>query len=212
MPSKINIWEPAPYIVKDIELADWGRKDDVMMSYAYFGWVFDRLTDDPATCIPASQANLGGFGTIPTEAASLLVPKQFVGFFNGLVNLALVAQTHLDVTPLDLACVRLATSDIPMPGGYEADGNGGGSTVYHLREGVERFMITDINNPAGSAHAQSVIYMIFDAFSSDVATFNHAPGGCNILYMDGHVAFQKYPADQPVNKGMALLIGALVNE
>ena len=27
MPSKINIWEPAPYIVKDIELADWGRKE-----------------------------------------------------------------------------------------------------------------------------------------------------------------------------------------
>jgi adenosylhomocysteinase len=27
MPLKINIWEPAPYIVKDIELADWGRKE-----------------------------------------------------------------------------------------------------------------------------------------------------------------------------------------
>ena len=27
MPSKITIWEPAPYIIKDIELADWGRKE-----------------------------------------------------------------------------------------------------------------------------------------------------------------------------------------
>ena len=27
-------------------------------------------------------------------------------------------------------------------------GNSGGSTVYRLREGIERFMITDINNPA----------------------------------------------------------------
>ncbi|HOZ46621.1 MAG TPA: hypothetical protein PLO37_11195 [Candidatus Hydrogenedentes bacterium] len=23
--------------------------------------------------------------------------------------------------------------------------------------------------------------------------FNHAPGGCNILYMDGHVEFARYP-------------------
>jgi len=23
--------------------------------------------------------------------------------------------------------------------------------------------------------------------------FNHKPGGCNVLYMDGHVEFRKYP-------------------
>lgn len=28
-------------------------------------------------------------------------------------------------------------------------GNGGGTTVYRVREGVERFLITDINNPGG---------------------------------------------------------------
>ena len=27
MPSNINIWEPAPFIVADINLADWGRKE-----------------------------------------------------------------------------------------------------------------------------------------------------------------------------------------
>ena len=30
-------------------------------------------------------------------------------------------------------------------------GNGGGTTIYRLREGIERFMITDINNAAASA-------------------------------------------------------------
>ena len=25
-----------------------------------------------------------------------------------------------------------------------------------------------------------------------VAVFNHVPGGANVLYMDGHVEFQKY--------------------
>jgi len=30
--------------------------------------------------------------------------------------------------------------------------------------------------------------------------FNHVPGGANVLYMDGHVGFQKYPQiDPPIN-------------
>jgi prepilin-type N-terminal cleavage/methylation domain-containing protein/prepilin-type processing-associated H-X9-DG protein len=70
-------------------------------------------------------------------------------------------------------------------------------TVQRLREGVERFMITDINNPASSAQAQSTIVVSYDwgrAPQGAVAAedFNHVPGGDNILYMDGHVEFAKY--------------------
>ncbi len=78
-------------------------------------------------------------------------------------------------------------------------------TVLAMREGVERFMITDINNTAGSAKAQSNIPVIWDnasitsSFSGTAgggtARFNHVPGGANILYMDGHVSFVKYPAE-----------------
>jgi prepilin-type processing-associated H-X9-DG protein len=28
-----------------------------------------------------------------------------------------------------------------------------------------------------------------------IATFNHVPGGSNVLYMDGHVEFLKYQGD-----------------
>ena len=28
-----------------------------------------------------------------------------------------------------------------------------------------------------------------------VLTFNHLPGGANVLYMDGHVEFLKYPSN-----------------
>jgi prepilin-type processing-associated H-X9-DG protein len=79
-----------------------------------------------------------------------------------------------------------------------------GNTLYRLKEGVERFMITDINNPAGSAKGQSEIAAMWDAVlyvvpmvASDPAfttTFNHVPGGANVLYMDGHVAFVRYVA------------------
>jgi prepilin-type processing-associated H-X9-DG protein len=30
------------------------------------------------------------------------------------------------------------------------------------------------------------------------AMFNHVPGGGNVLYMDGHVGFVKYPSAWPV--------------
>jgi prepilin-type N-terminal cleavage/methylation domain-containing protein/prepilin-type processing-associated H-X9-DG protein len=82
---------------------------------------------------------------------------------------------------------------------------------YKLREGIERFFITDINNPSGSSTAQSGIAVMYDAFgartagdapgssapgnggssSASVGSYNHVIGGSNILYMDGHVQFQK---------------------
>lgn len=67
--------------------------------------------------------------------------------------------------------------------------------VYRFREGIERFFITDINNPAAATAAQSTLPVIWDAISDDEAGhFNHVPGGCNVLYMDGHVAFLRFVA------------------
>ncbi len=85
-------------------------------------------------------------------------------------------------------------------------GYGGGSKVLRLREGIERFSVTDINNPAASALAQSELVVMFDTYGSfaDSASaaggviFNHIPGGCNILYMDGHVNFIRYPQQFPI--------------
>ena len=85
-------------------------------------------------------------------------------------------------------------------------GNGGGNATCRLREGVERFMITDINNAAGSTQAQSELAVMWDEISGDDAShFNHIPGGCNVLFMDGHVEFLRYfgaHGDKfPVNAG-----------
>jgi prepilin-type N-terminal cleavage/methylation domain-containing protein/prepilin-type processing-associated H-X9-DG protein len=82
-------------------------------------------------------------------------------------------------------------------------------TYNRTKEGIERFFITDINNPAGSAAAQSTIPVMYDAWSSvtthNPATmrvvtslFNHIPGGSNVLYMDGHVEYVKFPNRFPV--------------
>ena len=86
----------------------------------------------------------------------------------------------------------------------------GTMTLYRLREGIERFFITDINNPASSSKAQSEIAVMYDTTASDItqastwdttySLYNHVPGGANVLYMDGHVEFLKYPDKYPVSR------------
>lgn len=90
--------------------------------------------------------------------------------------------------------------NLDLVGGDPANaGTGGGSTSYRVREGAERFLITDINNPAASANAQSEVPVMLDMFSGEapgqgttLKYYNHVPGGCNVLYMDGHATFVRY--------------------
>ena len=82
--------------------------------------------------------------------------------------------------------------------GLQWTGNAGGSTAFRLKEGVERFMVTDINNPAGSAKAQSTIAVMWDRVTDSPKKFFHIPGGGNVLFMDGHVEFHKYPSSETV--------------
>lgn len=78
--------------------------------------------------------------------------------------------------------------------------------VLRLKEGIERFLITDINNPAGSSVAQSVVWTAADPIDLGyVDEFNHVPGGSNVQYMDGHVEFVKYPGKYPVHSVFAAL-------
>jgi prepilin-type processing-associated H-X9-DG protein len=84
-------------------------------------------------------------------------------------------------------------------GNYEKDVDlTSGGAVYRLREGIERFFISDINNAAASNQAQSEIPVMFDQVGTDVETYNHVPGGGNVLFMDGHAEFLKYPSEYPV--------------
>ncbi len=93
------------------------------------------------------------------------------------------------------------------PADYEADVSlPSGVTVYRLREGIERFFITDINNPAGSAMAQSTVAVMYDQVGTDVKTYNHVPGGGNVLFMDGHVQFIRYPGEFPICRTWAMFM------
>ncbi len=76
---------------------------------------------------------------------------------------------------------------------------------YRLREGIERFFVTDINNPGASAQAQSEILVMHDFVSTDIDKYNHVPGGGNNLWLDGHVSFTRYPGDFPTTRAYASL-------
>jgi prepilin-type N-terminal cleavage/methylation domain-containing protein/prepilin-type processing-associated H-X9-DG protein len=85
------------------------------------------------------------------------------------------------------------------------------TTVYRTREGIERFFITDINDPAAATKAQSEIVVMFDHVSPSLNYYNHVPGGANVLYMDGHVQFATYPGDKmPVSKAYIAAMDVLV--
>ena len=90
-------------------------------------------------------------------------------------------------------------------------------TMMYIKEGIERFAITDINNPAGAAMAQSDTVVMFDEGVTYGASerFNHIPGGANILYMDGHVEFGRYPStgghQWPVNQFSGLKLPGFAN-
>lgn len=196
-------------------------------SYAYFGWAFDKMDD--AHAVPANGLGpiTGLFGLLfdPADVANIVasgekVPAQLACGVAQLLNMAaanlqdpsVISKTvDSDITG-DSATNFLLGSVNTL--GVGDVGNGVGATIYRLREGIERFLITDINNAAASAKAQSDIYIMLDQLGGggQIELFNHVPGGCNVLYLDGHVAFLRYPQNgeggqQPVTGSVATLIG-----
>jgi len=52
----------------------------------------------------------------------------------------------------------------------------------------------------------SSIWVMWDITSVEVDQFNHVPGGSNVLYMDGHVEFVRFPDKMPVCRALALIM------
>ncbi len=123
---------------------------------------------------------------------------------------------YTNLGQVDYSSMELATP--AMGGGWSSaltqfvdidlDGGPLPRSLRRLREGIERFFITDINNPSASAKGQSTIFVMFDAWGNEsdfffpgasaVLRFNHIPGGSNVLYMDGHTEFVRFDQKSPL--------------
>ena len=156
------------------------------VSYKYFGWA---ITKDNVN-IAGTDENL-----VPSEAGVNIDP----GFLTELFYEHIIPAM---TPPLNEEALRELDTDIEY-----TNYNGQDVTVHRLCEGIERFFITDINNPAASAVAQSELPIMFDEVTTNTNNFNHIPGGCNVLYLDGHVEFLKYPSTFPVSVTWATIYG-----
>lgn len=172
------------------------------ISYTYVGYVLDKMANtDPA--IDASN-----FGVDPSAlSAQFAYLMASISFKPPLMNGVLGDNdpSNDDQLGKDVKndTMHAFIVGLETPSGV-AIGNAGGSTLYHLKEGVERFLITDINNAAGSSLAQSALVVMWDNVSSGgESQFNHVPGGANALYMDGHAEFVKYPQAFPATANYA---------
>jgi prepilin-type N-terminal cleavage/methylation domain-containing protein/prepilin-type processing-associated H-X9-DG protein len=77
--------------------------------------------------------------------------------------------------------------------GFSGYGNAGGDIINRLTQGVDRFLITDINTIfTGEETGASIIPIMWDQISTNISEFSHVPAGQNCLYLDGHVEFQRY--------------------
>ncbi len=85
---------------------------------------------------------------------------------------------------------------------------GGGSTLYRLREGIERFLVSDINHPARGTVAASDLPVMWDHVSTKTIDFSHIPAGGNVLYLDGHIEFLHYPCGRfPFTEDSSRILG-----
>ncbi|NIA13990.1 MAG: DUF1559 domain-containing protein [Nitrospiraceae bacterium] len=160
-------------------------------SYFYLGWVMDQLDNGD---LPVSMIDTGYFDQ------TAMVPGQVLAVLGGMDSASDI-NSFIDED---------INTDTVLSGMFSGNGygNGGGSTIYRLREGIERFMITDINNPAASAMAQSEIPIMADVAGTKPELFNHIPGGSNQLFLDGHVEFQRYPGKGFISEPFAHAVGA----
>jgi prepilin-type N-terminal cleavage/methylation domain-containing protein/prepilin-type processing-associated H-X9-DG protein len=152
------------------------------LSYDYYGWA---ITEEDFV-IPGTDPNLN------PSAIGVNLDQNFI---DAITN-TWVQAGAFDIFPWNLSKFD---EDITFTNAVGEE-----RTMYRLREGIERFFITDINNPAASAVAQSELPIMWDGVFANVAWFSHVPGGANVLYMDGHVEFLKYPSKFPACRAWAV--------
>jgi len=160
------------------------------LSYIYICWTL-REQDYMMPGMDPNDPNISSFQ----------LPVSYINPFFVQVLMDLVAAVN--AAPDVSTALGLVDKDIT----YNTADSQGKITMYRLREGIERFLITDINNPAASTQAQSEIAYFFDGIETTPSDFNHIPGGANVLYMDGHVQFVRFPTEHPANKVFAAIIG-----
>ncbi len=170
-------------------------------SYVYWGFVYDLCDkDDPLEEAKPYESLLQAIKPDLEIPQGQMVPRQFVQHWLTMLSAqpsinCMYAGACLEwhdaeqkaiIDYLDTNTVLSDEFDLKLGNGYT-------DTVYRLQEGVERMAMADIGNAGATALSQAEIWILHDWISTIPTGFSHIPGGANVLYMDGHVEFLKYP-------------------
>jgi prepilin-type N-terminal cleavage/methylation domain-containing protein/prepilin-type processing-associated H-X9-DG protein len=141
-------------------------------SYAYSGWL-----------VTSDSNMLAGFSALTTIRSSLEWSNNQIGPANRPVN------AWRDNV------VNLASF------GFTGSGNADADNLLRLGNGIERFLMTDVNTMQvgasvanGDAQGAGAVPVMWDQVSTNVTEFSHVPAGQNVLFLDGHVEFVRYSA------------------
>lgn len=129
-----------------------------------------------------------------TEFLKRLNGKQRAKFvyFGYAVDSESMADTFLDAYE-EYGPEGLAGEDINVDDAAREQGQ---MPVYRLREGIERFFISDINDPTASIRAQSRVPVLWELPGS------HEEAGGYVLFLDGHTEWVPYPGPFPMTESL----------
>ena len=116
---------------------------------------------------------------MPSDPETLIDDQSYL-YFGYLLTNDTEVQAFADAYRQCLAEGRDLTQDLKVPMG---SGTNGGDIIYRLQEGYERLPM-----------AESEIPVMMDRAD------HHLPGSRNVLYMDGHVEFIRYPGKWPMTE------------
>ena len=151
--------------------------------------VYPEYLSDPRTLVCPTDTDMKSFRK-ETKAEILINDESY--FYLGYT-------VHSDAEMLAFAAVyreRMAAGlgmevDLTVPAGGGANG---GTVLYRLQEGVEKAYAAEAGSPADLAGIANTIPLLIEPPD------NHKPTGSNILFLDGHVEFRRYPGEWPMTE------------
>ena len=181
-------------------------------SYSYIGWTLDRCNDDdPSQKLKDLMPllTMAGAPLPPLDIEESVAPLQLVRALFGLVQLGM---DDLSAgVPVGQVIFKYIDADLGVGDDDEGKGlgNGGSRMLFRLRQDLRSVVAEGGGDPDAPSLKPSEVFVMFDKISGDKKEYNHQPAGSNVLYLDGHVEYRRFPGKAPLTKGAARLLGIL---
>ena len=152
--------------------------------YYYYGWAFSEKLFQAAVHYQPPEPEDHRYPFVKDQGIPVVTPydgsTHTPRFHQAILSQAATLRSGEIDPSSDMWEMTYATgTDIVLPRGSE---------IPILREGVERYYIDEIGNPAASSEEKARIVVFHEELFESREEVYHSEGRLNVLYMDGHVA------------------------